>query len=329
MTTSDDRLARLTTDPVLREEADTLQAMVSLYCQHHHGTSDQRCPQCEAFLNYALKRLACCPYGAQKPVCAKCRIHCYRQAEKDLARNIMRWSGPRLTFTHPMLTLKHLVKSFTVTPPPKPKNRNQGKWHNALSTHATTSAFSPTLLRASPLPRRTTVGRRAPVDRFTALGRSAFSSATNADAGASLLRHWMGSHHLGTHNVSSRSGYLDSSGDWNLGWRCALYVAIGLGVSFANDAALTISSLWQHLSVLSVLPSSPDMMQIRLRSSSWVESWQVKHTLEKFAFQKNGDIYVYEQITAYDPVTKKTVAQQKTLKGKILAGTDVLVPTRP
>lgn len=30
---------------------------------------------------------------------------------------------------------------------------------------------------------------RAPVDRFTALGRSAFSSATNADAGASLLRH--------------------------------------------------------------------------------------------------------------------------------------------
>ena len=51
--------------------------------------------------------------------------------------------------------------------------------------------------------------------------------------------------------------------------------------------------------------------------------------MEKFAFQKNGDIYVYEQITAYDPVTKKTVAQQKTLKGKILAGTDVLVPTRP
>ena len=61
------------------------------------------------------------------------------------------------------------------------------------------------------------------------------------------------------------------------------------------------------------------MMQIRLRSSSWVESCQVK----------NGDIYVYEQITAYDPVTKKTVAQQKTLKGKILVGTDVLVPTRP
>ena len=51
--------------------------------------------------------------------------------------------------------------------------------------------------------------------------------------------------------------------------------------------------------------------------------------MEKFAFQKNGDIYVYERITAYGPVTKKTVAQQKTLKGKILAGTDVLVPTRP
>lgn len=51
--------------------------------------------------------------------------------------------------------------------------------------------------------------------------------------------------------------------------------------------------------------------------------------VEEVRVSENGDIYVYEQITAYDPVTKKTVAQQKTLKGKILAGTDVLVPTRP
>lgn len=53
------------------------------------------------------------------------------------------------------------------------------------------------------------------------------------------------------------------------------------------------------------------------------------HVGKVYVRQKNGDIYVYERITAYGPVTKKTVAQQKTLKGKILAGTDVLVPTRP
>lgn len=54
-----------------------------------------------------------------------------------------------------------------------------------------------------------------------------------------------------------------------------------------------------------------------------------KHVGEVRIRQKNGDIYVYERVTAYDPVRKKTFTEKKTLKGKILAGSDVLVPTRP
>lgn len=122
----DPRLARLETDPVLREEAETLRAMTGLYCRDRHGTSGrpgELCPGCEAFLAYALKRLACCPYGAKKPVCAKCRIHCYRAAEKADARRIMAYAGPRLMLSHPILTVKHLIKSVTVTPPEKPRNR--------------------------------------------------------------------------------------------------------------------------------------------------------------------------------------------------------------
>ena len=54
-----------------------------------------------------------------------------------------------------------------------------------------------------------------------------------------------------------------------------------------------------------------------------------KHVGEVRIRQKNGDIYVYERVTAYDPVRKKTFTEKKTLKGKILAGSSVLVPTRP
>lgn len=128
MTHGIDRLQRLETDPALREEAQTLKAMVGLYCGEKHGTSGRPgecCPACEAFLAYALKRLASCPYGAEKPVCAKCRIHCYRAGEKAFAREVMRHAGPRLLLAHPVLSLRHLVKSLTVKASEKPRNRTK------------------------------------------------------------------------------------------------------------------------------------------------------------------------------------------------------------
>ena len=43
----------------------------------------------------------------------------------------------------------------------------------------------------------------------------------------------------------------------------------------------------------------------------------------------NGDIYVFERITQYDPQTKRTRTVGERLKGKIMAGTEELLPTRP
>ena len=60
-----------------------------------------------------------------KPVCAKCRIHCYRAGEKAFAREVMRHAGPRLLLAHPVLSLRHLVKSLTVKAPEKPRNRTK------------------------------------------------------------------------------------------------------------------------------------------------------------------------------------------------------------
>lgn len=53
------------------------------------------------------------------------------------------------------------------------------------------------------------------------------------------------------------------------------------------------------------------------------------HVGERRERRKNGDVYVYERTTAYDPKTKKTVTVSERLKGKIKAGTEEIVPTRP
>jgi len=45
--------------------------------------------------------------------------------------------------------------------------------------------------------------------------------------------------------------------------------------------------------------------------------------------RKNGDIYIYERITAYNQKTQKTYTVSESLKGKIKAGTQELVATRP
>ena len=80
---------------VCKSEAQTMRVMVEEFCSYHHGTSGHMlCPKCQAFLDYALKRLACCPYGEEKPVCGSCKIHCYKPAERETARQVMRWAGP-------------------------------------------------------------------------------------------------------------------------------------------------------------------------------------------------------------------------------------------
>ena len=53
------------------------------------------------------------------------------------------------------------------------------------------------------------------------------------------------------------------------------------------------------------------------------------HVGERREKRSNGDIYIYERITAYNEKTRKTYTVSQKLKGKIKAGTQEIVPTRP
>lgn len=94
----------------LGREFLTMQRMVELHCADMHGT--QRglpCDECSEFLVYVRRRLEKCPYGDDKPTCAKCPIHCYKPAQREMAREIMRYAGPRMPLRHPWLSLMHVL----------------------------------------------------------------------------------------------------------------------------------------------------------------------------------------------------------------------------
>lgn len=112
----------------LRREFRTMQCMVEIYCADHHpGAGSVPCEQCTDFLGYAQARLEKCPYGEDKPTCARCPIHCYKRVQREQARTIMRYSGPRMVRRHPWLALLHaLDKLRRVEHPMEARRRQRG-----------------------------------------------------------------------------------------------------------------------------------------------------------------------------------------------------------
>ena len=87
-----------------------MEKMAGIYCANHHPDQNvSDCEDCQTFLAYAERRLEKCPYEQAKPTCARCPIHCYKRAQRERARVIMRYAGPRMTFRHPWLALLHLA----------------------------------------------------------------------------------------------------------------------------------------------------------------------------------------------------------------------------
>ncbi len=92
----------------IAREKKTVAAMIAMYCRDLHAAGRALCPECGELLDYARGRLDNCPFGEEKPACAKCAIHCYRRAERERIIAVMRYSGPRMLTRHPILALRHL-----------------------------------------------------------------------------------------------------------------------------------------------------------------------------------------------------------------------------
>src|ERR1035437_1581384 len=75
-------------DQRLPPELRTIAAMIGCYCEGHHDARAPLWPDCQGLLGYAALRRERCRCEAEKPVCARCREHCYHPPRRDQRRSV-------------------------------------------------------------------------------------------------------------------------------------------------------------------------------------------------------------------------------------------------
>lgn len=92
-------------------EKQTVSYMIALYCKKKHRSGSGLCPECAALDAYARSRSDKCPFMETKTFCSNCRVHCYRPDMREKIREVMRFSGPRMIFVHPVMAVRHVIES--------------------------------------------------------------------------------------------------------------------------------------------------------------------------------------------------------------------------
>lgn len=90
-------------------EIKTVSLMIDLYCRKNHGK--ELCEECRALKEYAVQRSMKCPFMESKTFCSNCKVHCYKADMRDKIRKVMRFSGPRMIFHHPIMAIRHVIQS--------------------------------------------------------------------------------------------------------------------------------------------------------------------------------------------------------------------------
>lgn len=93
-----------------REKA-MVSEMIALYCRKQHGVRNGLCTDCTALDAYARARSDKCPFMETKTFCSNCKVHCYQPKMREKIRIVMRFSGPRMIFHHPVAAIRHVVET--------------------------------------------------------------------------------------------------------------------------------------------------------------------------------------------------------------------------
>ncbi len=109
-------------------EKKTVYKMIAIYCKDHHNTEKGLCVSCQALYDYAVERYDKCPFGEEKPVCSKCKVHCYKRSMREKIKEVMRYAGPRMLFKHPIHTIVYFYHKWTIYAPDKlPAHKSKAK----------------------------------------------------------------------------------------------------------------------------------------------------------------------------------------------------------
>ena len=91
-------------------EKETVSLMIAIYCRKHHG-GRTLCPECACLDAYARLRSDKCPFMETKTFCSNCKVYCYKKDMREKIREVMRFSGPRMLFHHPIMAIRHVIET--------------------------------------------------------------------------------------------------------------------------------------------------------------------------------------------------------------------------
>ncbi len=91
------------------QEKEVVSLMITLYCHKNHHTKGGLCEECAKLDAYARQRSDLCPFMETKTFCSNCKVHCYKPDMREKIREVMRFSGPRMIFYHPIIAIKHVI----------------------------------------------------------------------------------------------------------------------------------------------------------------------------------------------------------------------------
>ncbi|MDE6361410.1 MAG: nitrous oxide-stimulated promoter family protein [Clostridia bacterium] len=94
------------------KDVEVVNLMIRLYCRKKHKSKNRLCDECAQLAEYAKARRENCPFGDQKSFCSNCKIHCYKPSMREQISQVMRFSGPRIMFYHPVVACKHISETM-------------------------------------------------------------------------------------------------------------------------------------------------------------------------------------------------------------------------
>ena len=113
-------------------EAKTVRKMIAMYCNDTHVVDkNQLCADCTELYEYAKQRIDRCPFGDDKPVCSKCTVHCYKPEMRDRIKTVMQYSGPKMIFKSPLLSVRYMYRKTFKSGLQMPKSRNENPRRNS------------------------------------------------------------------------------------------------------------------------------------------------------------------------------------------------------
>lgn len=101
-----------TIDDKRAHEKHIVNLMIKIYCKGKKHSQEGYCNDCKGLMAYSNMRVDKCPFMETKTFCQNCKVHCFKKDMRARIKEVMRYSGPRMIFHHPILTIQHGIESY-------------------------------------------------------------------------------------------------------------------------------------------------------------------------------------------------------------------------